>query len=73
MVALLPAPVAKKEGAWPKQKAATSNAGRQAQQKLSKDRATYGDPIHLQGFRHEPVNEHGVMVFSECWQKISAL
>jgi HNH endonuclease len=62
VVALLPAPVAKKEGAWPKQNAARSNARGQAQQKLSKDRATYGDPIHLQGFRHEPVNEHGVMV-----------
>jgi hypothetical protein len=62
VVALLPAPVAKKEGAWPQQNAATSNGRRQAQQKLSKDRATYGDPIPLQGFRHEPVNEHGVMV-----------
>lgn len=62
VVALLPAPVAKKEGAWTKQNAAPSNRRRQARQKLSKDRATYGDPIPLQGFRHEPVNEHGVMV-----------
>ena len=62
VVALLPAPVAKKKGAWPKQNDATSNRRRQSQQKLSKDRGTYGDPIHLQDFRHEPVNEHDVMV-----------
>lgn len=62
VVALLPAPVAKKERGWPKKKAATLNARRQARQKLSRDRATYGDPIHLQGFRNEPVNEHGVMI-----------
>lgn len=30
--------------------------------KRLKDRATYGNPIHLQGFRNEPVNEHGVMI-----------
>ena len=27
-----------------------------------KDRATYGDPIHFPGFRHEPVNEQGVVL-----------
>lgn len=62
VLSLLPDPVAEKERGWPKQNAATSNGRPQVQQKLSKDRATYGDPIHLQGFRHEPVNEHGVMV-----------
>lgn len=62
VLALLPDPAANKERQWPKQNAATSNAKRHPLQKLSKDRATYGDPIHLQGFRNEPVNEHGVMV-----------
>ena len=62
VLALLPAPGANKERAWPEQNATTPNAKRQARQKLSKDRATYGNPIHLQGFRNEPVNEHGVMV-----------
>ncbi len=27
-----------------------------------KDRATYGNPMHLPGFRHEPVNEQGVIL-----------
>jgi hypothetical protein len=27
-----------------------------------KDRATYGNPMHLPEFRHEPVNEQGVML-----------
>jgi hypothetical protein len=27
-----------------------------------KNRATYGNPIHLQWFRHEPVNEQGVVL-----------
>lgn len=62
VLALLPGPAANKERQWPKQNATTSNAKRQPLQKLSKDRATYGDPIHLQGFRNEPVNEHGVMI-----------
>ena len=62
VLALLPDPGANKERAWPEQSATTSNAKRQTRQKLSKDRATYGNPIHLQGFRNEPVNEHGVMV-----------
>ncbi|HYY72448.1 MAG TPA: hypothetical protein VE778_02535, partial [Candidatus Bathyarchaeia archaeon] len=62
VLALLPDPAANKERGWPKQNAATSNARRHGRQKLSKDRATYGDPIHLQGFRNEPVNEHGVMI-----------
>ncbi len=26
------------------------------------DRATYGNPMHLPGFRHEPVNEQGVIL-----------
>lgn len=62
VLALLPDPGANKERAWPEQNTPTSKAKRQARQKLSKDRATYGNPIHLQGFRNEPVNEHGVMV-----------
>jgi hypothetical protein len=27
-----------------------------------KDRGTYGNPIHLNGFAHEPVNEQGVVL-----------
>jgi len=27
-----------------------------------KDRAIYGEPIHFRGLRHEPVNEHGVIL-----------
>ena len=62
VLALLPHPVAKKERAWPKQNASTSNARSQAQQAPLKDRATYGNPIDFRGFRHEPVNEQGVVL-----------
>ena len=62
VLALLPVPAANKDRQWPKQNAATSNARRKGLLKLSKDRATYGNPIPLQGFRNEPVNEHGVMI-----------
>jgi hypothetical protein len=62
VLALLPDPVAKKERGWPKQNAATSKTRGQAQQAPLKDRPTYGNPMHLPNFRHEPVNEQGVVL-----------
>lgn len=71
IVALLPAslpkeqriPVAPCRGAL--QRVPTSvvrTSSKVCHYKRPKDRATYGNPMHLQNFRHEPVNEQGVVL-----------
>jgi hypothetical protein len=62
VLALLPDPAAKRERGWPNQDAATSKTRGQAQQAPLKDRPTYGNLMHLHNFRHEPVNEQGVVL-----------
>jgi len=62
VLALLPDSVAKKEPGWPKLSAAASKTSREAQRATLKDRLTYGNPMHLPNFRHEPVNEQGVVL-----------
>jgi len=62
VLALLPDSVANKERGWPKQNTATSKTRGQAQQASLKDRPTYGNPMQLPNFRHEPVNEQGVVL-----------
>jgi hypothetical protein len=60
VLALLPPTVAKKERGWPKQNSARWRS--QTAQSPLKHRATYGNPMHLPGLRHEPVNEQGVVL-----------
>jgi hypothetical protein len=62
VLALLPDSMAKNERGWPQQNAATLKTRAKAQQATLKDRPTYGNPMHLPNFRHEPVNEQGVVL-----------
>jgi hypothetical protein len=39
-----------------------SSTPNKSQHATIKDRAVYGEPIHFRGLRHEPVNEHGVIL-----------
>ena len=57
VLALLPARGAKKERGCPKHNAATSRG-----QAPLKDRPSYGNPMPFNRFRHEPVNEQGVVL-----------
>ena len=46
---------------WPNGDSPSSSPNN-AQHTALKDRAIYGEPIHFRGLRHEPVNEHGVIL-----------
>lgn len=71
VLALLPAPLPEEErivvapcrGALQRvPTSAVRTSSKVCPYKRRKDRATYGNPMHLPGFRHEPVNEQGVVL-----------
>jgi hypothetical protein len=62
VLALLPAPVPKQECARSKKDRSCPNLPGKTNLAAFKGRATYGDPLALRRFRHEPVNEQGVVL-----------
>jgi len=62
VLALLPAPATKRQHARPSQYAARSSSPTKLQHASLRNRATYGNPMHFRGLRHEPVNEQGVVL-----------
>jgi len=61
VVALLPVPVLKQEQGS-KNAPASPILPRKTRHMPLRDRATYGNPTHFRGLRHEPVNEQGVVL-----------
>jgi hypothetical protein len=61
VVALLPVPVVKQEQGSNNDMASPILPKKTRHLPL-KDRATYGNPTHFRGLRHEPVNEQGVVL-----------
>jgi hypothetical protein len=61
VVALMPARVLKQEHGS-NDDSASSIPSKKTRRVPLKDRATYGNPIHFRGLRHEPVNEQGVVL-----------
>jgi hypothetical protein len=62
VLAILNSPASKKVVERTKSSAGATVPTGQAQHAPRKDRATYGNPIDFRGFRHEPVNEQGVVL-----------
>jgi hypothetical protein len=62
VVTLLAAHKLKEQGGRSNEEASSAIPQNKAQHAALKDRATYGNPMHLRGFRHEPVNEQGVVL-----------
>ena len=62
VLTFLPALAPKQESGRPMKGASCAILPRKAPHLPFKDRATYGNPIELRGFRHEPVNEQGVVL-----------
>lgn len=62
VLALLPAPPPKEKRNSHSRRLALQLLLQKVQHPQLKDRVTYGNPIHLQGFRHEPTNEQGVLL-----------
>ena len=62
VVALLTAGAENQECEGPKEAASRPLVPGKARGAALKGRATYGNPIHLTGFAHEPVNEQGVVL-----------
>lgn len=62
VVALLPVPLPKDERGRPNEASPSSILPNKVQNVPLRDRATYGNPIHFRGLRHEPVNEQGVVL-----------
>lgn len=61
VVALLPVPVVKQEYGS-NNNLASPILPKKTRHVPLKDRATYGNPTHFRGLRHEPVNEQGVVL-----------
>ena len=61
VVALLP-PAAPKQLRTQANATLPSSPHNKSHHTALKDRAIYGEPIHFRGLRHEPVNEHGVIL-----------
>jgi len=61
VVALMPVPVSKQEHAS-NHDSASPVLPKKTRHVPLKDRATYGNPTHFRGLRHEPVNEQGVLL-----------
>ena len=62
VLALLPAPPPKETRNSQSCRLALQLLLQKVQHPQLEDRVTYGNPIHLQGFRHEPTNEQGVIL-----------
>jgi hypothetical protein len=67
VVALVPAPKArvqikKEKQGRPNEEAVPRTPASKRRHVPLKDRATYGNPTHFRGLRHEPVNEQGVVL-----------
>ena len=62
VLALLPAPPPREKRNSQGRRLALQLSLQKVQHAQLKDRVTYGNPIHLQGFRHEPTNEQGVIL-----------
>jgi hypothetical protein len=61
VVALLPVPVLKQEHGS-NNDLASPTLPKKTRHVPLRDRATYGNPTHFRGLRHEPVNEQGVVL-----------
>jgi len=61
VVALLPVPASKQEHGS-NHDSASPIPPKKTRHVSLKDRATYGNPTHFRGLRHEPVNEQGVVL-----------
>jgi hypothetical protein len=62
VLALLPAPAPKQECARTKKAKARPDLPGKTQRAAFNDRPTYGNPLPLPEFRHEPLNEQGVVL-----------
>jgi hypothetical protein len=62
VLAFLPALAPKQENGRSKKDTSCPILPRKAPHLPFKDRTTYGNPIELRGFPHEPVNEQGVVL-----------